>query len=701
MEPPVATNRTGRAVLLVAGGVLGVLAMQHAVGTALGRPLLEPISGHAWGWCFALALAWIAAGVGRALLPAGGALARARPEAVLPLRFGVGLAAVTTALVAVGVLWSFDRSAVRAVTVLAAGVAVLGWLRGGRVAVPEERAAAGAPKRWRSRAEALGWAVFALPYLLQTWLPDSDWDSAQYHLPMVGAMLEQGLLSPDYVLAAFYRPANAQVLYAVFFSFGAELGIVPFQVVLVVVGALAVGAIARITGGAGAGRLAIVVYAGINLVLETALDARVEPTLTVYFLLGILAFFAWRSAPDCRGTALLAAWFCGLVAGTKFNGAVYAGLVAVPIAIGVLAHRAWPWRRRIVLAMAGVAVALVPSGVWYARNTAHFGDPFYPFRSVAAYRTADGVVRRIAEPAGELRRDRRAPQELRDEIRDATRQPKERNAARRSPWLLVDALLHRDRYTTKPLHWTSPFVLLFFLLPLLDRRRTAWWLFGIGACGYAALVATTTEIRYFGPLLALLATGSGAVLARARGRWLFAGVAALLVAWLAWLAFEEARKTVRLGPLGYWSGREDRLQYLDRVGYNGAIGMPRIVRWLNARVASGELAPDQRVFMIGEAKGHLLDCRYQPSTSNSGAEWLLEYLAADQDVAKLARSLWDGGYRFVLVNHDWIRWNFTNARVRHRQLAAALHVLREFQSTQAEPPVFRGGFELFRIRAPR
>jgi hypothetical protein len=129
--------------------------------------------------------------------------------------------------------------------------------------------------------------------------------------------------------------------------------------------------------------------------------------------------------------------------------------------------------------------------------------------------------------------------------------------------------------------------------------------------------------------------------------------------------------------------------------------MPLVIRWLNAQVASGAIATHDKVFMIGEAKGHLLACDYLPSTSSSGKEWLVEYRNADGDLARMARSLWDRGFRYVLLNKLWIDYNLRNGiKIRRRHLATTLYTVEKFQAEHGERPVFGGDVVLFRIRPP-
>jgi len=70
------------------------------------------------------------------------------------------------------------------------------------------------------------------PFLIQTFLPNSDWDGAAYHLPLAKRFLEGQIFEvvPDFDTYNF--PGNIHLVYAVFLALGAESAIIPFNFLL-------------------------------------------------------------------------------------------------------------------------------------------------------------------------------------------------------------------------------------------------------------------------------------------------------------------------------------------------------------------------------------------------------------------------------------------------------------------------------------
>jgi hypothetical protein len=643
-----------------------------------------------WGWACALGYAASQIGIGLALLR--GRLAPERLGACGALAIAAVVGFFVTHVVA-GALASLRvlDAAGGGLCVLAALAGVLGARRW----CPAPLAPALAP---RARGwVAAGVVVFLAPYLLQTLLPDSDWDGAMYHLPMATGFLDRGLWTLDYPLSAQYRPGAVHLAYALLFSVGAEAALIPLNF-LAVLGALAATyALARAIGGGTAALFAAATFLSTNLLLELGLDVRVDALLTLCVAAGGLAVVAAHDAQ--RGSAAaVAAIAASLALGTKYNGAFFAVLLLGAAAVLVVRTRP---RRSATLA--GLALLMLPGGFWYVRNAALFGDPMYPFLRGQPHRDAEG--RFVHRDLDALVPDSAAPgpgavaevQRLREKDGGNT----VRKKAVAGPLLLFDAMWNRDKYTTKPYHWVSPFLIAFFALPLVARGPPALWLLALGVAGYLLVFLNTHELRYAGPLLPLLAAGAGVVLARPP-RAVRIALAAALVALGAWNSAAEWRKTAALEPQRYLGGTEDRLQYLSRVGYNGEPAMPQFVAWFNEQIAQQRIAPTEGVFMIGEAKGHMLQSPYLPGIGSAGSEWLVELINAEWDYDRLAASLRARGLRWILLNKGWMEWVMRNRLARPRRLALTLHHLRAFldeHGTAGSRPLIEfGPLMLFRIR---
>lgn len=654
----------------------------------------------AYGWWLALSFVLLQGGVGIALLR------RLRPG-LLEGEAGLPVAVASGTFVSLFLLAIFA-----AVGVLGDLGMLVYWLAAAGLGVPalvaRFRESAGAtvePAEGSWRRTGLFWfaALCAFPYLVQTLLPDSDWDAAQYHLPMAQAFLDQGLWSTEYGLNAQYRPGTAHLIYALFFASGGEQAVVPINLLAI---ALTGWTLLRLGAAAfaseSAGRWGLGVFLSANIVLELGLDARVEPFLIWWFTVASLAMLRWTSSPGERGWLLLAGAMAGLVAGTKYNGLIYLMVLCVLLALLLLQQRQELRGHLGALALAA-GLAVFPGSLWYVRNAAVMGDPLYPMLSGEKHVDRDGTLRPLSEKElWTIPIEVRPPEFFDDTIEEAHLDPTIRKTANRHSYLaIVEALWRREVYTDKKLHWVSPFLLLFLLVPVFDRSRRALLLVGLALGSYLAVATESHVLRYMTPIFPLFGLGAGLVLARmarsgaVRGLFLLA-----LGLWIAHNAYAEYGKLYSLAPQRYLDDREDTVGFLSNVGFNGTPEMAEMSGWVNEQVQAGEIGRVERVLMVAEAKGRLLECRFEPSISAVATDWVAALYRANHDYGELHRDLWDQGFRYLLVNRGWMLWNVRNTQVNRFRIQRALASIDGFVQDRAELAHQVSGLELYRLRKP-
>jgi hypothetical protein len=245
-------------------------------------------------------------------------------------------------------------------------------------------------------------------------------------------------------------------------------------------------------------------------------------------------------------------------------------------------------------------------------------------------------------------------------------------------------------------------VLALFLPALLPgepkRRRVLLLVYALSLAFYALLASQTNLLRYAMPVLPVFAALGGTVVARIRSR---AGsiVVAAAAAGLLLQNFEaEQHKLSLLRPELYLSGRADRGQWLEQVGYNFTPAMPAAVNHINRRIAAGSMSRDDVIFMVGEGKGRLLECAYRPDSSWYLQRWLVELLTTDLDYARVQRRLRDQGVTHILYNRGYFDWVVSDTPTSRSRLAFAMVHLERFLSRYGTT-VFRGaGMQLVRLR---
>jgi 4-amino-4-deoxy-L-arabinose transferase-like glycosyltransferase len=522
--------------------------------------------------------------------------------------------------------------------------------------------------------------LLSAPYWLQTMVPYSDFDSVLHHLPMASGYLESGLWPTDPSFTASAYPGGIHLIYALLMGIGAESAILPFNLLMSLACILAAYALAKFVWGDRVARITALTCAGINLLLELGLDARIDNILTFAVVVAIYAFIRWDLKPREPGMLILCGAMLGLCLGVKYTGGILIATLMLPIL--VLAVR----RRRLSGAQIGPALAvglvvlLVPHAGWYVRNFLQYEDPAYPLWRGKSYATSDGELRRFEPDVEQLSRRMPVPNDLMQ--LDA---PQDRHIP--SLFNPVQVLFQKSLIARKPLHRVSPFLVFFLLLPVIKRDRSARWLAAIGLTYYGIVASQSHLIRYALPILPVWAAGAAAMLALPRARAFRLIVALLLWELVVVNSVEETLKLLRTQPQRYWAGTETPLEWLRHVGYNNDTAVIEMLQLINADVASGSISPDEPLFMVGEGRCHHLKVRCLPDISPGADRWVAELLRADGDLVSVRRSLAEQGIRHILYypkRYPLTRYEIPSLELNERQ-RFALYYFLEFARKFGEP----------------
>jgi len=657
--------------------LLGAASLFYLLGLFGPSYRLELWSAMAWGWWATLTLAVVAVLVGRACSRRWW-VGRGLDRTSKLLLYGVvGSFALYATLLLLAVLRRLDY--VGLVLLLPALVPVVFvqvrslWRERHRWSeASADPAVSEGPPRWLAVTLGVLLGVWSLPYLLQTLLPNTDWDAAMYHLPLAWRFIEGriGELDPAFEHVSF--PGAAHLFYAVLDLLGAPRGVTPLNFVFAAATLAGAWALARRFWGWRAGLWAAALVVATPIVWELGLDARVDGALAFYVLVGTWAFLMWWEDRSFRGALLLVGIAFGMAAGVKYPALVYLAVPWLGVAVGVGIDRVRGLRPDVVGLAAAVLLLVVPSSYWYARNAVVLGDPMYPVLHGLEYRDEGGGLKPF-EPefrklfAGLPPDDTLAGDPLLARFFAAARTPMVPSPPHMFD--VVDIIRRPERYErSKPGETVSVFLLAFLLLPFVIRRRNAWWLFVLVMAPFLVMGWRYYLIRYAMPTWPLMAVGAGAVLGRVRRAPVVAALAgALLLLDVVGVplprspresAFPPNRGVVaqlakmeRNRPLAYLGGAESRIQWLRRTGYHN---LNTIVPWLSyidQNVREGRISPTDTVLMVSEAKGELLLVDYLPDPLDWGYRWLSELARQDGDLDAMARSFRRRGIRFVLVNY--------------------------------------------------
>jgi hypothetical protein len=520
-------------------------------------------------------------------------------------------------------------------------------------------------------------AVWSIPYLIQTLLPNHDYDGAMYHLPLAQRFLTANIWATDPYFLHLNFPGAWNLLYCPFLAAGAEEAVIPFNFLLGGVLLASCFALADRYWGRTAAWWAVLIGAATNVAWEMALTPRIDTSLAPYLVLAVLALLRWDANRARRGWLLIVGALLGLTVGAKYTSAAFP-MVLLPLA-GLLAVR--DLRRQLPALVGAAVLVVVPAGFWYLRNAVQLGDPMYPLLLKAPlHAAADGTLVRLdAELAATLDRRPLADEETADALRDtplAFVLDLTPGDAALQPILLdwCDVLRHPARYSRHEFDWISGFVLLGFLLPLVARDRPALLLYAIAVALWLLVGSQVHLSRYLIPVFGLYFVAAAVVVTaavRRLGRVATVPLFALLAGELGVCTSVQWTKLFRVEPGRLLRGEESEIDFVCRCGYCREPGYAPAVRFLNEHHAAHPDDRDGSVLILGLAPTHLL--RYPSRQSLADHDWLGFLLRAGGDPAQLHDVLRAEGVRFLLVSPHCYEWE---ARHQRRLTPAELRQMR-------------------------
>jgi hypothetical protein len=550
--------------------------------------------------------------------------------------------------------------------------------------------------------------LWAWPFWVETLLPNSDWDSALYHLPLAERYLAGSLWGADPYFPAFAFPGAVHLQYAALLALGFESAITPMNLHAMVLTLITTVALARQVGGRNAGLWASVAFTTTPILWQLGVDSRIDGFLSLSITLATYALVRFAGRGN-DAYPLLAALCLGVAIGCKYSALPF----VVAIGAALLGLRLWGEsgaRGLAGLLATGLLLLAVPNASWYVANAALHGDPLFPMLG-GNYIT--GV-------AGERIPLARADEEERNAHLD-TPAVRERLAALEAApttdapgdlFDVVDVLRRPDRYAVKPNHRFGPLLLLSLALPLVlpgrpERRRGAWILWAIGWGGYAVLGSQTNLLRYVAPVLPILAAATGVLVTRVRVTGLRIVFALTAVA-LFVRDFDAERSKLSLlkpplalgGEVSIWKDDRARVEWLKQVGYNFTPPMAYAAEQINGFLADGRMPADSLILMVGEGKGRLLHCDSLPDSSWFAHRFVAELRGAGLDHGELARNLREQGITHVLYNRGYYEWVVSDTTTARSRLAFALSHLERFLDRHGVRLYQGGGIELFALTDP-
>jgi hypothetical protein len=578
-------------LLLVAAGIGSLISErgESATGAAQG-------AGDGWvsrhgpgGILRACALGLAVMGLGVFGLAAAGLLSRAAVWVMVAVLGGLSLRRIAGIIRYAGAVWRMDRpgwGAVCFLIIIAAGLAVC---------------------------------------LISCLAPLTANDSMVYHFNIPRIYLAEGGLArlPHNVYANM--PHNGEVLYTMAYAAGGETGARLFYFAILLLAGGAVFCLARRLAGRLPALIASACFLMQPLILDHRVVGNVDVLLAYYYVAAVMVALDLRGRrPGPRGLVTLGI-LAGFMLGIKYTALLPCLTLLLPLL--------WARRPGLGIRSVGVAalVALVVFAPWPVKNTVYTGNPFYP--------VLEGVF------------DGANWDEVQGEQLVAWQRSMGAGRSAASYLLLPFNVSLRGKPGLNYTRFDGTLTPVFLcLLPfaLFRRKRTTTLFFLMAAAGFIFWAATSQQLRFLIPTLALASAIAAAGVSNIikwtgpRKDWaVFALLALMMVSGLV-LPDQYGRPfaSASLGErLPVVTGVETRQAYLER-----NVQPFSMFEYINA-----SLPPGAPVFMIWENRGYYLDRPYL-ADSFFEASGVMRLAAKSPDPEALARRLSSMGFDHVLVN---------------------------------------------------
>jgi len=256
---------------------------------------------------------------------------------------------------------------------LASGLIVIALAARRRALRPQGEALPPLPRLWRWVFH-LGFAAFALLYVVNAMAPEASSDGSNYHLGLVARYLRERGFVPVTTNMYASLPQGVELLYLHAFAFGRHSAAALVHCAFTLAAPWLIAGFGRRMGFPGAGAAAALFFFASPMVGVDGTTAYIDVAVAcIVFAVFALAWI-WV---DERQAGLLPA--VGLLAGYAFA-AKYTVFMAVPYVLGLVGWKQWRSRGPVVKPLAIVAgcacLMMVP---WLTKNWIYAGNPFSPF----------------------------------------------------------------------------------------------------------------------------------------------------------------------------------------------------------------------------------------------------------------------------------------------------------------------------------
>lgn len=526
----------------------------------------------------------------------------------------------------------------------------------------------------------IGYCFF--PYLIQTLLPNSEWDSAAYHIYIAKRLLYEGFWQTEPMLPHYNFCGGMNLFYALFLKIEAESAILPFQLFMLVLCIVLVYEIGIYFWNQKVALWASLVLAANNILWEISLTYRIDSLQAFYATIAIFALLRWIQDCSKTGHWIFCSAALGMTLGIKYTG-VFLLLPMVAVTIWNLRKRYHSAKAAFFYAhlFSGIFLVLFPSGLWYLRNAIELKNPFYDYLSGPVYSNSQGKIERLNPALESFIKKNFTPERL-EFLKNQTILGLCPNIPsvfeKRTLLSFWNIVLHPELHTRQPYHWVNPLLVLFLVLPFFHRNSVALLLYSLVLSTLIIPACMTYLVRYILFLFPAFSVGVALIIASLRRKFFGIFFACFSITVLLFNSHAEWKKLEKKFCYRLFLGQESRLGWLCKVGFDNSKNMPQTICFINDFIRKDPQYKNKTLLMLMEAKGDGLLCPYIPDISFVGKYWLCELIRTQGDFDRIVKNFREKNIQWLYMDLSFTKWALRESQVNRDALTVSLFFLEQF-----------------------
>ena len=540
--------------------------------------------------------------------------------------------------------------------------------------------------------------TLSYPVFIQTLLPNTDWDSAMYHLPLAKRLLNGEIFNYDPLLTSYSNPAVVSLLYAFFIAFGLDSAIIPFNLLISIFILLCLYAFHKRFFSAWSGIIAILLCVSSNIFWELSVDPRIDNFLACAVLISFYSIILWFKEDFKYNILYLTAIGLNLAIGSKFTGLLFLFylycIVLITLLFLFINKRKTLYIKKLCIFC---LLTFIPNSFWYISNFIIHSDPVYPRLSNIYFADKSGKKIDQTKELNKLITKSEYEKNINEQAARISKHIGE-HSQKKSLLNFLDLINNSHEYTRKPFHYLSPLFYIFILVPFFNRSKIAIFFVTSITVFYLFFAYQTYLIRYIFFLIPLSAA-AGALIPLRFPKQIIIFSIILLILIPCYQNYKTNKFKVEIMEFNsYLSASQNHLDWLLNKGYNNTPAMAHAIKYINFKMLNNEMSKYDKILMIGEGKGNLLNCEYIPDFSWKMLRWTKYLLTYNLNLENIFINLKKEKITHILYNKGYFGWVFKNNKSLIKQILFSMIYLNSFIESYGKVEYDKYGIIIIRLK---